>query len=289
MRMSPADFDELLGHLKPALAVDDAMALLATPNGALIPEQRLALTLQFLGGAKVISLVDIFKVGVSTAYRVIWQTLNAIISCDALCTELDTSASVCPHSSCPMLEFQMLAYFCMKHNTCFHIFLDVCFCLFFCFFPCFCFCFFLCFCPLSLSPSLSLPLSLPLSLSLSPSLSTSLYLSLSPQACRTRAMEFAARSSSQGVFCACVGCIDGLLVRIKCPTDVPNPRKYWSGHKKSFGINVQAICDAQCRILAASFNTPGDRAAHMLISSALACASVEIYSLRCFLFAMQGM
>jgi hypothetical protein len=39
--------------------------------------------------------------------------------------------------------------------------------------------------------------------------------------------------------------------------DVPNPRDYFSGHKKDYGINVQGVCDARRRILVATFNTPG--------------------------------
>jgi len=108
--MSADDFDALLGHLRPALIVDEAMALRATPNSTLIPEQRLALTLQFLGGAKVISLVDIFKVGVSTVYKVIWLTLKAIISCDALETVLDTSAAVYLSAACYLLAFDHWIY-----------------------------------------------------------------------------------------------------------------------------------------------------------------------------------
>jgi hypothetical protein len=44
----------------------------------------------------------------------------------------------------------------------------------------------------------------------------------------------------------CVGAIDGLLARIKCPSvneSNGNPRLYHSGHYNANGLNVQAICD----------------------------------------------
>jgi hypothetical protein len=77
------------------------------------------------------------------------------------------------------------------------------------------------------------------------------------QACKKRANEFASKSTSGGLLLCVVGCIDGKLFEIDCPHDVPNPRSYYSGHKQAYGINVQAICDAYCRIMLASMNTPG--------------------------------
>jgi hypothetical protein len=93
-RMSPEDFDELLGLIRPSLEVDCAQAQHATPNGALVPEQRLSLTLQFLGGARVPQLIDIFKCGIATVYRVIWSTLRAINECKALAPVWDVTAAV---------------------------------------------------------------------------------------------------------------------------------------------------------------------------------------------------
>jgi hypothetical protein len=93
-RMSPDDFDELLGLIRPSLEKDNTHAQCATPNGALIPEQRLALTLQFLGGARIPQLIDIFKCGISQAYQVIWSTLRAINECKALAPVWDVSVDV---------------------------------------------------------------------------------------------------------------------------------------------------------------------------------------------------
>jgi hypothetical protein len=208
MRMSGDDFDHLLDLLRPSLQVNEQYARNATPNGALVPEQRLALTLKFLGGEVVESLLDIFKVARPTVYMIVWSTLAAINSCKALQLHMDVSAEVRSPSS-------SLSWFSHSTHASKSGFAFI--------FPC-------------------------------PPLSLSLY-----QACKRRALEFKARSKSEGVFCACAGCIDGLLVRTKCPsaTDVPNPRGYWSGHKKEHGINMQGVCDAYCRFLAVTYNNPG--------------------------------
>ena len=44
-----------------------------------------------------------------------------------------------------------------------------------------------------------------------------------------------------------------------CPRfgDVPNPRMYFSGHKRSFGINLQGICDADLRFFVITTHCPG--------------------------------
>jgi hypothetical protein len=94
MRMSYADFTKLVDLLKPQLMVDDERALRATPRGALIPEQRLAMTLNFLGGDRIPALIDRYGVGVSTAYKIVWHTLGVINSCEALRTKFDVSAEV---------------------------------------------------------------------------------------------------------------------------------------------------------------------------------------------------
>jgi hypothetical protein len=94
-RMSPDDFDALLQLIHPAIEVDQKSARRATPNGGLIPLQRLALTIQFLGGGKVQQLVDIFGVGVSTFYEIIWSTLRAINACKELAPVWDISPEVC--------------------------------------------------------------------------------------------------------------------------------------------------------------------------------------------------
>ncbi|CAM9469835.1 unnamed protein product, partial [Chrysoparadoxa australica] len=69
---------------------------------------------------------------------------------------------------------------------------------------------------------------------------------------------FKARSSN-GVMDKCIGAVDGMLVRIRVPTlkDTPTPVRYYSGHKKFCGINLQAICDHNCRFLGMDMREPG--------------------------------
>ena len=65
--------------------------------------------------------------------------------------------------------------------------------------------------------------------------------------------------SSHGVMEGCVGAMDGLLVKIRTPKskEVAHVKSFHSGHCKHCGINVQAICDANCRFSAVSAAAPG--------------------------------
>jgi hypothetical protein len=56
--------------------------------------------------------------------------------------------------------------------------------------------------------------------------------------------------SSHGVIDGCVGCLDGILLKIQTPAskDVGNVKSFFSGHYQTYGINVQAACDHQCRL-----------------------------------------
>lgn len=66
--------------------------------------------------------------------------------------------------------------------------------------------------------------------------------------------------SSEGVMRGCVGALDGLLARIKCPSVAEsngNPRAYHSGHYNATGLNVQAICDSRLRFLCFAVAKPG--------------------------------
>jgi hypothetical protein len=74
-----------------------------------------------------------------------------------------------------------------------------------------------------------------------------------------RAFEFAKRSAYPNVFKHVVGAIDGLFIKTRQPTvkDVGNVRTFYSGHKRGFGINMQGVCDASCRFVGFSCNTPG--------------------------------
>lgn len=68
-----------------------------------------------------------------------------------------------------------------------------------------------------------------------------------------------AEISTQNLIRGCVGCIDGLLLRITAPKsrEAKNGTSYYSGHYRDFGINVQAICDSNCRFIFAALAAPG--------------------------------
>jgi len=68
-----------------------------------------------------------------------------------------------------------------------------------------------------------------------------------------------AKLSGPNLVRGCVGCIDGLLLRITAPRarDAQNGKAYYSGHYRDFGINVQAICDSHCRFIFAALAAPG--------------------------------
>ena len=75
---------------------------------------------------------------------------------------------------------------------------------------------------------------------------------------RSLAGGFALRST-QGILRDCVGAIDGLFIKTRAPSprETPNIRRYRSGHKNGFGLNLQACCDSQLYIYAASLTCPG--------------------------------
>ena len=65
----------------------------------------------------------------------------------------------------------------------------------------------------------------------------------------------------------CVGAIDGYLMAIKVPSqaEVGNVKSYYSGHYARYGVNVQAVCDSECRFTFISVASPGsvnDRVAY---------------------------
>jgi hypothetical protein len=78
-------------------------------------------------------------------------------------------------------------------------------------------------------------------------------------ALNARAAEFSRRSAFPSVFRHCVGAIDGLFIKTRQPTkaEVSNVRAYYSGHKRGFGLNMQAVCNSQCRFIAFACNTAG--------------------------------
>ncbi|OWY95811.1 hypothetical protein PHMEG_00034089, partial [Phytophthora megakarya] len=57
----------------------------------------------------------------------------------------------------------------------------------------------------------------------------------------------------------CVGCVDGMLVKIKTPSrrEAGNVRAYFSGHYYHMGLNIQAVCDHECRFIFFAVAAPG--------------------------------
>jgi hypothetical protein len=73
------------------------------------------------------------------------------------------------------------------------------------------------------------------------------------------AKDFAAVSTSNLVR-GCVGCIDGFLAITKRPTmkeSMGKPTSFHSGHYGVYGLNVQAVCDIQCRFMFFGVVAPG--------------------------------
>jgi hypothetical protein len=70
----------------------------------------------------------------------------------------------------------------------------------------------------------------------------------SPERCWVLAQGFK-NLSSHGVMDKVVGALDGVLIPIKQPVGVLNPRSFYSGHYRHHGINVQVVCDYRMRIL----------------------------------------
>ena len=65
--------------------------------------------------------------------------------------------------------------------------------------------------------------------------------------------------SSQAATKGCVACLDGYLHQIKVPSssETGNVKAYFPGHYKTYGINVQAVCDHKCRFVYAALAAPG--------------------------------
>ena len=72
-----------------------------------------------------------------------------------------------------------------------------------------------------------------------------------PPELQRRSVHFMERSSHE-LFKYCTGAIDGLAIHIRAPsnTEVMNQSRFFSGSKKKYCMNMQGVCDAQCRFLA---------------------------------------
>lgn len=65
--------------------------------------------------------------------------------------------------------------------------------------------------------------------------------------------------SSAGIIDGCVGCLDGMLLRIQTPStdETGHVMSYYSGHYADYGINIQAACDSACRFIFVGVSAPG--------------------------------
>jgi hypothetical protein len=68
-----------------------------------------------------------------------------------------------------------------------------------------------------------------------------------------------ANKSRDGIMRGCIGALDGFLLRIVAPPAniVGNVSSFYSGHYCTYGINLQAICDADCRFYFLALAAPG--------------------------------
>ena len=57
----------------------------------------------------------------------------------------------------------------------------------------------------------------------------------------------------------CFAYLDGFLIQIKVSSssETGTIKAYFSGHYQSYGINVQAACDYECRLVYAALDSPG--------------------------------
>lgn len=76
------------------------------------------------------------------------------------------------------------------------------------------------------------------------------------EALEKRASRFEERSSHD-MFQFCSGAIDGLAIKIEAPKKVLNQTQYYSGGKQMYCLNVQAVCDADGRVIAFSCKHAG--------------------------------
>ncbi len=80
---------------------------------------------------------------------------------------------------------------------------------------------------------------------------------MSRDACASRAAGFLLRQR-RPVFRHAIGAVDGILVQCRCPSeaDHPHPTQFWT-RKGFFAFNVQAVCDANRRLIFISVDCPG--------------------------------
>lgn len=79
----------------------------------------------------------------------------------------------------------------------------------------------------------------------------------------TREVDHAAAAfkmeSTEGLLDGCVGCVDGMLVKVMTPSrkEAGNVRAYFSGYYHHMDLNIQAACDHSCRFIFFAVAAPG--------------------------------
>jgi hypothetical protein len=85
------------------------------------------------------------------------------------------------------------------------------------------------------------------------------------------ALAFKAKSAA-GIDC-CVGAVDGMLLWIERPTNVDcdraecGPKKFFCGRKHKFGLNMQAVCDAEGKFMDVSIAHPASTSDFLAFST----------------------
>jgi hypothetical protein len=81
------------------------------------------------------------------------------------------------------------------------------------------------------------------------------------------------QSKSQPSFGSCAGAIDGMLLWIEKPTDYEallaqcGPKKFFCGRKHKFGLNLQGMCDSECRFLDIAIGHPASTSDFLAFST----------------------
>ena len=82
LRMHPESFNKLLDLIRPELEVNNVMAALR--GGAIKPELRLYCAIRWLAGGSYTDICIGIGISQCSFYRVCWETIQAIINCEAL-------------------------------------------------------------------------------------------------------------------------------------------------------------------------------------------------------------
>jgi hypothetical protein len=93
LRMRPESFHKLLSLIRDDLEVDHNMALLR--GGVILPELRLYCTIRWLSGGAHSDICMYVGISIASFYRVVWQTIHAIVDCAALKMKFPQSEEDC--------------------------------------------------------------------------------------------------------------------------------------------------------------------------------------------------